>query len=431
MQQFVKMLKTARKKFLLETKKSRRIKEEEGSMMKSINIVFGMARAALCCEGHSASQPNCGSDAATLKVGMEIDYPPFEYVDSSAQVTGFDVAVACALRDTLGYSELEITNILRQDQSAALLDGTISLAISAQSIPLVFDPATSSIAYVKYNDDSTSILFFDVIPDGVTSQNALDFLNSSAIPPVLGVLIGTREASMLSPTGPFANLAAAASFYQSYDDAISDFEDGDLDGLLLQGAVANVASNEAGGALLDELSVPASVGTQGLGIEVAATCCQLYANVREAITELEEDGTLPALRDEFDTGTFSTTLTPPACADIEGVTVDRNAILQFIFDKYCPCEPVFVGLPLPAAGSLKLPIKTAVQAVALTLPKAGASPVVQNSKTESSVKSATKATNVHSGIMTEKDVIAARERVARADAERKKAQAKAAMAKKS
>lgn len=410
-----------------------------------------MALAVLCCEGLSASQPNCGSDLATLKVGMEIDYPPFEYTVSPAQVTGFDVAVACALRDKLGYSALEITNVLRQDQSAALLVGTISLAISAQSIPLVFDPATSPIAYVKYNDDSSSILWFDTSPVPVTSQNALAVLNS--LPndqiPFLGVLRGTREAEILDPAGPFPNLAANATFYQTYEDAILDFEDEALDGLLLQGAVANFAFNEAGGELLPNVSAPPAVGTQGLGIVMASGCCQLYANVQQAIAELEADGTLPALREEFQTGTLGSSLTPPGCANTVGVTVNRNDLAQFIFDKYCPCEPVFVGSPLPAATRLKLPSKTDLAMAALALSKKGRSPVVQNSKTESSVKDATHgvstsgtkkvvvpsqvlaATTSKAGVMTEKDVIAAREKSARAEAERQKEQKKAATVKKS
>lgn len=319
--------------------------------MKSIKIVLGLALAAFCCRGLSASQPDCGTDITTLTVGMEIDYPPFEYVGASGNVTGFDVAVACALQTKLGYGELEIINILRQDQNAALLDGTINLAISAQSIPLLFDPSTSAIAAVKYNDDSASLLFLDVIPDGITSQNALDVLNSLPTPPVLGVLQGTREASILDPMGPFPKLAAAAIFYQTYDDAIADFEDGDLDGLLLQGAVATFALEEAGGALLPNVSVPPAVGTQGLGILIASSCCQLYANVRRAIAELEYDGALPALRDEFQTGTFTSNLTPPACTGIVGVTIERNAIAQFILDKYCPCAPVIVGLPASSSAA--------------------------------------------------------------------------------
>ncbi|QKS72937.1 transporter substrate-binding domain-containing protein [Paenalkalicoccus suaedae] len=76
--------------------------------------------------GATALLAACGSDDNTLTMGTSADYPPFEYVDTenSDEIIGFDVDLAKAITEELGY-ELEIVDMDFNGLIPALQSGRI------------------------------------------------------------------------------------------------------------------------------------------------------------------------------------------------------------------------------------------------------------------------------------------------------------------
>lgn len=82
----------------------------------------------------------------------------------------------------------------------------------------------------------------------------------------------------------------------------------------------------------------ANSGSQGTGIAVSSSCCQLYVNVAAVIAIIAANGTLKSLADEFgivpDTLTPTAGLVPAGCTASAALPV-RNALSTFILQKYC------------------------------------------------------------------------------------------------
>jgi len=83
--------------------------------MKRRNFLFTSALSAvLSVVAVSCASPNASTGGDnTLVMATSADYPPYEYVDStggSQEIVGFDVEIAKAITEELGY-ELEIQNI--------------------------------------------------------------------------------------------------------------------------------------------------------------------------------------------------------------------------------------------------------------------------------------------------------------------------------
>lgn len=87
-----------------------RVKEPEhlkgAFFMKKILSILAAAAIALTCAGCN----NGGGSKKKLKIGSDVTYPPFEYVDSDGKTfIGIDIDLAKALGDKMGY-EVEIVN---------------------------------------------------------------------------------------------------------------------------------------------------------------------------------------------------------------------------------------------------------------------------------------------------------------------------------
>jgi polar amino acid transport system substrate-binding protein len=77
---------------------------------------------------------SCGKSKPKLRIGLNADYPPFEYMQDQV-LTGLDVEMAHKLSKSLGY-EIEFVKMEFDELLPSLLDERIDLAISAITINL-------------------------------------------------------------------------------------------------------------------------------------------------------------------------------------------------------------------------------------------------------------------------------------------------------
>ena len=73
-----------------------------------------------------------GANAAELKVGLNAEYPPFEFLNTQNQITGFDVDLINELGTRLGF-EVKLVNMGFDALIPALSTGKINAIISAMS----------------------------------------------------------------------------------------------------------------------------------------------------------------------------------------------------------------------------------------------------------------------------------------------------------
>lgn len=317
-------------------------------MTKALCLILLASRAsALLAQGPS----ECGNNLNQLVVGSDfggdIGYVPFETEDDE-EIVGFDASVACEVAHRLGFGGVSFRQVPFPDLLTTLTatPSGIDVVISAMSItqPRVDTPG---VAFVKYNNDSLGIVFntADVEPAFENPATVLQALNQFGVDNdediVIAATAGSRQIDIIN-NDAYTNLAV--SVFDTLEEALESLIDPSTAtfALFVDGATAVTVAAADGDlfALNNVVDTTNTAVSQGLGIAVNAECCQLYANIQQAINDMNADGTLARLRAEFPgvpTGfTPANGLTPAACANT-AENIDSNSVANYLFSKYCPC----------------------------------------------------------------------------------------------
>ena len=95
----------------------------------SLLIAASMLLAA--CGGAATVAP--AAELGTVTVGTNAEYPPFEFVDDSGNITGFDIELMSAIADAGGF-DVEVVNTRWDGIFVALASGEFDAVISAATI---------------------------------------------------------------------------------------------------------------------------------------------------------------------------------------------------------------------------------------------------------------------------------------------------------
>ncbi|MCD6290109.1 MAG: basic amino acid ABC transporter substrate-binding protein [Anaerolineae bacterium] len=109
--------------------------------MGSVMLVLILVLVAAGCAppatpvapAESGAQATKAPAKVTIKVGMNAEYPPFEYVDKSGNIVGFDVDLIKTLAERAGY-DVELVNTKWDGIFAALASGEFDVVCSAVTI---------------------------------------------------------------------------------------------------------------------------------------------------------------------------------------------------------------------------------------------------------------------------------------------------------
>jgi polar amino acid transport system substrate-binding protein len=100
----------------------------EERMSRKITYVLLAALLVLSLVGCAKS-----GEATTYKVGLNAEYPPFESVDASGNIVGFDPDIIAAIAEEAGF-EFELVNTRWDGIFVALQSGEFDAVISAATI---------------------------------------------------------------------------------------------------------------------------------------------------------------------------------------------------------------------------------------------------------------------------------------------------------
>ncbi len=93
-------------------------------------VLLVLAACGSSEEGGSYSEG--GEDSKKLVMGTSADFPPFESVDSSGEIVGFDIDLAKAIGEELGY-EIEVRDMKFDGLIGALQSDRIDFVMSGMS----------------------------------------------------------------------------------------------------------------------------------------------------------------------------------------------------------------------------------------------------------------------------------------------------------
>jgi len=175
--------------------------------------IFKFALAVACA---------CGAMSAdTLKIGTNANFPPFEYIDDSSNIVGFDIDLVNELTKRSGY-DVEIVNMGFDGLIPALKSGKIDAAISGMSateerkkaVDFTDPYFTTDNVYLKRKDDD--------------SIKALEDIKEKPVGVQLGTVQEARAGEVTSKSNPFKDPIAA----------IMALKGGKVDAVILDTSVA-------------------------------------------------------------------------------------------------------------------------------------------------------------------------------------------------
>jgi polar amino acid transport system substrate-binding protein len=222
------------------------------------------------------------AEAGVLRVGVDLDYPPFASVVESQQV-GIEVDVAAALADRLGL-KLELVDLDANGGAAALSAGRIDIAMGATSITeAVLVDVSSAGSYLI---------------DGVGLFSRAETV--SVVPTITAEQIGSYKVATQEGSPSFWELESEfdpgfTMGFPTLREAFQAVEAGEAEVVMCDAIVGGYIASDFPGILMISQYGPAVP----LGITVAKDAPELEKAVRDALDALASEGVLSAIRQKW------------------------------------------------------------------------------------------------------------------------------------
>ncbi len=234
------------------------------------------------------------AQAETLRLATSADYPPWESVDASGKMIGFDIAVGNAICAEM-KADCEWTNQAYDGLLPALVAGQYDIIISAISITEERKQRINfSVAYAQAPASFGSV--------GKDFGAPADKAGLSAA--LKGKSVGVQGASIFERLVEAHFPDAEAKIYERADQIIADMKIGRLDAAVMEisaweefaGANKNAGLTMFGPQLTYD-QYP-ELG-EGIGIGIQKNADDLKQRVDAAIAKLLQDGTIAKLSTEW------------------------------------------------------------------------------------------------------------------------------------
>jgi len=252
-------------------------------MKTTIKQLIGLAltSAALLLGGLAQAAP-------VLKMGVEGAYPPFNSIDASGKVVGFDVDIGNELCKRINRQCQWVTQQW-DGMIPALQTGKFDVMVSSMTIT----PERS--AQVLF----TVPYYYSYAMMAAPTGSGLVFSREGLAGKTIGIQAGTSHEPWLPKKyGTGFNIKP----YPSTDDMFLDFENGRLDGIFADVVIIEPWIAENGGAAVyeqvGETVTDPELGNE-IGIAVRKEDTALVAELNKAITAMVEDGTFAKIAAKY------------------------------------------------------------------------------------------------------------------------------------
>ena len=259
--------------------------------MKKYLALCLTALALSACSKESASNVEQASaavpQAVVYRVGSQLSYPPFHFIDEKGEPTGFEVEVLRATAKAGGF-DVEIINSPRSSLERTLNDGTLDIWSSTISVkPERAEKMDFSQPFLQH--DSQVIYLLD--NDGNKSIQTLQDLHGKK----LAVSKFSKSTAELAAkiTGSRANVLVTDSYYTSMKEVYS----GRAEGALSNGYVLAYAAKQQPGFKMR--SIVAENEKKDFAFAVKKGNTELLEKLNKGLQTVKSDGTYDKLFDKW------------------------------------------------------------------------------------------------------------------------------------
>ncbi|RVJ54727.1 amino acid ABC transporter [Sinorhizobium medicae] len=249
--------------------------------MRSLILALALAACALTSSATAAEK---------LRIGTEGAYPPFNFVDSTGKIGGFDVEIGLALCERMKIE----CEVVAQDWDGiipGLLASKYDMIIASMFI------TEDRKKQVAFTDPYYLAAMTHAAPKGA---GITDFSNEALKGKVIGAQSGTTQADYIAAVYPDAEI----KLYPTQDEANLDMVNGRLDlqvGDMLP-LIDWVTKNDDGKGCCELIGEPITdkkfVG-DGVGIAVRQEDNELREKLNKALDQIRADGTYKKINDKY------------------------------------------------------------------------------------------------------------------------------------
>lgn len=255
------------------------------NLKKTLCLLLAVLMTVSLLAGCGSKDSDNKDGKKVFTVGIDAEYPPFSYLGDDGNYTGFDIEIAQAACDQLGW-EMKVFPV-NWDQKLVQLDGKECDCIwSGMTILDSMKEAGYVISEPYY--DNTQVLLVKTDSGYKTSAD----LAGKAV----AVQLGTSGEALLngdlsSLKDSFSNLVTCNSFLSCF----TELGGGSVDAVFVDYpvAAAYVAEND-GYSIIDE-----GLGAEQYGIAFRSGDQELCDQIQAAIDQLVENGTYQKIADKY------------------------------------------------------------------------------------------------------------------------------------
>ncbi len=241
---------------------------ENKKKMSSIVLVLVMVIGAIALSGCTQEEEN------KIIVGTSADFPPFEYKNENGTIVGFDVDMITKILTNQGY-EVEVRDILWETLIPALETDQIDVIVAGMSIT---DERKLQVDFSDpYFDADLSVLI--KTGSGIVVTNVSSLANLT-----VGVQTGTTGDTWVFENLINVSLTPESKYkrYETYDLAVLDLKNGNIQILVLDKPVAQVFAED------NTLQVAYTIISEdNYGIAVKKGNTELLQKINQGLADLK------------------------------------------------------------------------------------------------------------------------------------------------
>lgn len=257
-------------------------------MRLSLTFALAASIVALAAGSAVAQESDADKDWSKVVIGTEGAYPPFNFLDASGELKGFDVDIAKALCDQMKVE----CSFVTQDWDGiipALQNGNFDAIVASMSIT---PEREEQIAFTnKYYQTPPAIA---VPKDSDISEATAEALSGKAI----GAQAATTHARAAEALFPDADVRQ----YPTAEEYKLDIENGRVDAVIDDVVVLNEwIASDAGDCckMLGTLPADPAIYGKGIGIGLRQGDDKLKGMFNDAIVAIRENGKYKEIQDQY------------------------------------------------------------------------------------------------------------------------------------
>lgn len=229
------------------------------------------------------------SSQKTLVIGLQSGYPPFEFMDTTGKIVGFDIEIAETIAKKL-QKTLVIKDMEFEGEILSLKQGKIDLIISGMNIT---PSRLKEILMVPYHGEeatSLSLIFWNKIPSVVNTIEDIALLPN----PTVSVESGAIPETYISR---YTNINAKS--FQGALGPLMDVKYGKSAANLVEPDVAEYLKKQHPEIKILNVPLPKEETIMGFGIGIKKENQELFQQIQMIIQGLKASGELKQLEDKW------------------------------------------------------------------------------------------------------------------------------------